>query len=368
MADFESSPFKNVRSPRSEDPQPPDISHLNGPAQSRLDQLLGSVDEELEIQATGSFRPNIIATTWRNLAAYVCPSTRSPSALLEDPNLKSKLPNYLQALRFAAAHKQSDAQALLDIAMGCVLLRVRDEQLLQTISIKAQSILSTFNTDQLANLTWALVRLSYQDETFFEDVSALAIQRGNQFSARSRAILAWSLGLAEGPTSLEFVRDSYAILLQSRDPSELLQVHQAAAARGIVPPNLPREITAKIKTHKFTPRSNRFERSVRAILQKLHSTQVIDAIVPRFEIAGIETDFVIVAAGAQWVVECDGSRFHHINSPRDGAKQPVGNDLIQDKILKRAGYKVLHILDQVWSSLTNEEDRTGYLKAALAGT
>lgn len=316
----------------------------------------------------GPNRSEEIARSWRQFAQQICPNIRTPFDLNDHPDLLADLRDRLKALHEIIPRKDCGVSALVDAALGCVHLRVRDEILLQAISERSQLLLDRFNVHQLTNLTWAMVRLGYQDEVFFEAVANRALSRSRELSSHNRATLAWSLALAEGPASLEFVKDAYAILLQSHDPAELLQSHQAAAARGIIPPALPDYIANKIKECKTNSPSSRFERSVSSILKKLCLSQEIQTIIPRLEIAGIETDFVIVTCAGRWVVECDGSPFHCLNNLQGRTGQYVGNDLIQDKILKRAGYRVLHILDKVWSRLVGEQDKTNYLKAAFGAT
>ena len=142
---------------------------------------------------------------------------------------------------------------------------------------------------------------------------------------------------------------------ECNDYRNWLQVYQALIVAGLVSPADSFERLNTIQSSYQKTALNSFEQDVEQWLKKTFGTS-LGSIESQVVIAGIATDFVVTRGNKRLVIECDGDQYHLVGGPDGG--QRLGCDIIQDRVLERFGYTVLHIL--------SSEFQNAYSKLALA--
>ena len=90
---------------------------------------------------------------------------------------------------------------------------------------------------------------------------------------------------------------------------------------------------------KQPPSPNGFERRVAETLRGMGHEPVMQ--VP---LHGYAIDMVIESGGQRWAIECDGSHVHQVG--RAFNDRMLGRYVVRDKVLSRAGYKIMHISNE----------------------
>lgn len=95
------------------------------------------------------------------------------------------------------------------------------------------------------------------------------------------------------------------------------------------------------------PVTNAFEQRVAETLRGLGHAPVMQ--VP---LHGYVIDMTIESGGQRWAIECDGSHVHQVG--RVFSDRMLGRYVVRDKVLARAGYKVIHISNEEEEAFRHE--------------
>lgn len=242
-------------------------------------------------------------------------------------------------------------QNLANIAWAFATLGIRDSAFFDVLADAAIYRMNDFNPQDIANTSWAFATLSVPNKALFAALAEATRARMNKFSSQDFANTAWAFAVFESCEDLKLSRKLVdAFSEKAGKAEEHFQIHQASVACGLRESgDYSEPLKSCISKNISHVKLNRFEAAVADVLLRLKKSGFLDHCEPRVVIDGIETDFTVTMGDSRWVVECDGSKYHRLS---DGTVP--GNDLIQDRIFKRAGYRVLHILDTEWAATPNK--------------
>jgi very-short-patch-repair endonuclease len=207
--------------------------------------------------------------------------------------------------------------------------------------------------------TWSLARLNTAHPALFSAITERLPRLSNEpHTAQDLATLAWSFAVIEKESAAPAI-GLLSVHFEAKrpDPQEIRQMYHACLAVGLQQPGShPREVCDIAEQEVNASERNLFEYDVLSHLQKIVSASAykLDATVE-----GLCPDFVIETDTRRIILECDGTQYHHLS---DGT--PKGNDVIQDVIMKRAGYEVVHLTDTEWFQ-RSKDAKTDYLRNLL---
>lgn len=271
--------------------------------------------------------------------------------------------------------RHCETRHLANICKGFALLSFKRDDLLGPVCREFQNKIGRANAEDLATISWALGKLRYRDEGFFDCIADQSIKKMHTFSNKNISNLLLGYGLAyighkelfEGAitklsepnrfiTSQALANSAWGvgilypelvsrvveprILDDLENDSEWMQVYAALVGCGILSSETMFERYDSIAL-KYTPKAQTpFELSVFADLKHLERNSSIE-IKPQSFIGGVGVDFEIISGFRKIIVECDGSPFHKTTGPNGGVLQ--GKDILQNRVLSLFGYSVIHI-------------------------
>jgi hypothetical protein len=206
---------------------------------------------------------------------------------------------------------------------------------------------------------WSLARLNTRHTTLFSAITERLPRLSNEpHTAQDLATLAWSFAVVENESaapSIEMLSGHFEA--KRPDPQQTRQMYHARLAVGLQQPgSYPTEVREIAEQEILAGERNLFESDVLSHLQEIIPASAYHL---GLTVEGLCPDFVIETNARRIILECDGTQYHHLS---DGT--PKGNDLIQDNIMKRAGYQVIHLTDTEWFQLSKDV-KTDYLRNLL---
>ncbi|NBW39479.1 hypothetical protein EBR25_00605 [bacterium] len=236
----------------------------------------------------------------------------------------------------------------------------REETLQNQLGDRIALEIDSLTWHERAITTWSFARLNIPHQPLLTAIEERIGELQSKIcSPQDLATLAWSYALLEKDNAKEIVNTISSIFeTEASGPQEQRQMYHAKVALGLSSPGsyakpIQELAEQEIRAHK----KNGFEREVLSHLKnfepaiKLYTETIIEGLCP---------DFVIFADNRKIILETDGVRYHHLS---DGT--PKGNDILQDTIMKRAGYEVRHVTDQEWYALNNRE-KEAFLRDLLS--
>jgi very-short-patch-repair endonuclease len=229
-------------------------------------------------------------------------------------------------------------RTLSRLAWSFAVLSVRDDSLFTEIAYQVATDVDRYTPKALAQTAWAFATIGFENPVLFEAVADRASRLTSDFSKRNLANTAWAFAFG-APTRINDVvcRNT---LNRFQKPLEWLQVYQALVVAGDIGPSEHFNTLDYMNEEHRVGQLNHFERRFLAWFRETFSAKRwhLDS---QSVIAGIAVDFTVSSGNKRLVIECDGDAYHRSRGP-DGGK-PLGKDVIQDRILTRFGYDVLHV-------------------------
>lgn len=251
-----------------------------------------------------------------------------------------------------------DAINISTVCWAYAKLQIRDEKFFSVLSQRARKIIAEFLPQNLSNTIWSFVKLGINDGELFDSIATRANDIISELDYRSATTIFWSLCFYDekkvrGLMAMHKLRNPEISLGDTQEDIliNLKQTHIAEVICGtrrsgdyhpIIANNLDFFDKGRVQ--------NSFEIEVQRVLQRIKdrfqhleisNNQIVDT---------VEVDFIVKNDSKRFIIECDGEEYHRYE---DGAV--VAKDIRQDKLFRKAGYAVIHILNTDWNTLTEDE-------------
>lgn len=225
------------------------------------------------------------------------------------------------------------------IATAYRMMRVYDSRFMQQLGSAAVQRIGEFDPSTLCDVVHGFAALGFRHDELLSEAASQLEHQISRFSNRQCALTAWSFATFEGRLAKGVVARLGEVFNEAEsDPIVLRQMHMALVATGLREPGrCPAAVLNIARTAVAVDEGNPFERAIHTALRKLDWPGVV--IAPKAIIEGIPTDFVVIVGDRRFVIECDGAQFHLTTAGTYG-----GGDRLQDRIFRRCGYTVVHIL------------------------
>lgn len=324
----------------------------------------GDLYELIQVISAGRSSFNIV-----NLASAFHQLAKQFKAMNKDKlvAVRSKIINIVHLLTkdLRTQINESDPQMLADVAWAHAAFGIKDKALFIALAREAEKEikLDKFKPQDFANLTWAYATLGIKPGTLFNVLASEAKKKLNTFDPYSLTNMAWAFVVAECFNVELFSSLGVAVKERADDFSDagLRQLSHVEMSLLYEAPDLRFELPAKIKfkiqrlfdqASRKRPSPSYFHREVFGYLPN------------EFEMEVFVAGFFIDCAWKEKMiaVECDGDKFHNIQSTGES----FGRDRLRDRLLKKMGWTIIRIKQSEWTRLKDTEERQGFIYRCLA--
>ena len=258
------------------------------------------------------------------------------------------LPSIVEA--FSKRVANCDPDELIEIALTFARAKSPQNRLMIRIADRAVHTMAQFSSSQVARLLWAFAVLN----TTYSSLLNVAAERASalipEMSGYDITWIAWGLAFGSVSLAAQFLTDSAARLEEAvLGPADLVPLCHACQIASV---RFPAKYRSQLE-HQFAalaaeaPSPNEFESSVGEVSRRLGFEVEMQPCID-----GILADLVVTVQGRRVVVECDGPE-HVIG--RSSTKRVPGRDVMQDRVLHRLGYPVLHITSSDWEQVSKKD-------------
>jgi hypothetical protein len=243
------------------------------------------------------------------------------------------------------------ASQLGRVLESMALLGFRDEAVFQTLGHELVSRhkrkLDVLGPD-MGRAMWAFAALDIQDAGLIRNFVKIvqSIDRHKYLEISDRAKIGWSLILL-GPAHTDRVLSS-SFLTDFERTSSLRawgQMYQALLVGEKINQYEQFSRRKDLWGQKQQDGLNEFESRVQSAIES-HLRHIPHVLEPHQNVAGVLTDFVLYLEDRTIAIECDGYHYHYSFGP-DGDRR-LGEDIIQEHVLKACGLEVVHISSVEW--------------------
>jgi hypothetical protein len=232
-------------------------------------------------------------------------------------------------------------------------LRRGSESFLQVLGNHISARLEEFSPLEIVSICWGFAATGMRHDK----IRAAAAKEldGQLVNLRSDSVaaLAWSYALVDDDLSRVVIAEcAEAAKDRIFDPHDRRTLHIAEIAVGLkAPGQCDPEIIKHASEEAAAIGMNEFEHEVYDALKALTVPEL--QIRPFESVEGLTPDFVLTLGDKHFILECDGVKYHLTPEGRSR-----GSDVIHDRIFKRAGFEVIHILDREWEGRSQFEQVT----------
>lgn len=233
----------------------------------------------------------------------------------------------------------------------------------------ATNAVEFFDKNSFVSIAWAYAAANFIDDELCTLIVNEARQIWNHLDLYQQSVLLWSTIIM----SPKHARDLRGLPL-NRDIQQLitpqteLRLHQVDVILGLVAPD---EISENLTTHMAQEARlqekhgfNGLEAEVNSALEHIASDRG-DGFGFRSQgsVGGIPIDFMVVYNDAKLIIECDGDKHHRLGGKSTG--RMLGKDVIQDRMFRALGYRVLHINHKQWNRWKHDSSVVDELEKAI---
>ncbi len=145
----------------------------------------------------------------------------------------------------------------------------------------------------------------------------------------------------------------------------VMQLHQASLSQGLLlPEHVATRARALVEASRLRPPGEGREEAEYLRVLKLALPSEVEVVEAFFE--GYHLDWCVRYRGQLIDFEYDGNSFHLIRNATDGGYlHRKGKDLLRDRILARAGYRVIRTLHSEFSILQSDSEKIALIRSGL---
>lgn len=266
------------------------------------------------------------------------------------PEYKALLNTAVEVVNLSSHMSASQLGRVLE---SMAILGFRDEKLFQTLGHELLSRhkrkLDVLGPD-MGRAMWGFAALDIQDAGLIRNFVKIvqSIDRHKYLEISDRARIGWSLILL-GPAHIDRVLSSSFLTDFDRTSSLRAwgQMYQALLVGEKISQYEQFSRRKDLWGQKQLDGLNEFESRVRNAIES-HLRHIPHVLEPHQNVAGVLTDFVLYLEDRTIAIECDGYHYHYSLGP-DGDRR-LGEDIVQERVLKACGLEVVHISSLEWRS------------------
>lgn len=274
----------------------------------------------------------------------------------------------IEGLAFEAKKKVSSftTQGLSNTVWAFSVLRHCDHQLLEIFAKEALRKLDDFWLRDISNLAWSFSAVNHTNDKLFKCLAEKVKAQIVQFDAQSVANLAYSFAIVGYEDkqlfeSLFLQAHQLHFLLNSFNQVELKQMLQVYYYLNLYQPEVDFSRCEYFINLLKALQPNKTEASSRT---HLDVSKTLKGIKEGFENEFYSSGYVLDIAYPKEniAIEVEGEDFHLLKNHN----HYVGKTTLKYAVLKKAGWKIIHIPCHEWDKQTNPTKKTHYLKHKLS--
>ena len=247
-------------------------------------------------------------------------------------------------------------------------LNIPAPRLFEAVAVEAVAQIRNFKPQDLANMAWAFAMLNIPAPRLFEVVVAEAVAQIRNFKPQDLANVAWAFAMMgiPSPRLFEAILRMVPAVFNQFEPVNLRQLHQVFLFLTLEAPQLELapllsdfrvEIRAAFVADEPSP--SRSQRDVAAALLRVGWTHEFEHVTTD----GLSLD--MAQSDSKLAVEFDGPS-HYLGDARSGLYSLNGPFLFKQRLLRKLGWKVLHVPYFEWYKLQSAKARDEYLTRQVA--